>query len=650
LPSTALASPHRRTGSRRAYDYDFVVVGSGFGGSVSALRLAEKGYRVAVVEMGKRFGAGDFAKTSWDLKRFLWRPELGCHGILQLTLLRDVFVLHGAGVGGGSLVYANTLLVPSDAAFRSAGWVGRDWKAALAPHYETAKRMLGVVEAPELYEADRVLLRTCQEMGREEHFRKTQVGVYFGEAGQSVSDPYFGGEGPPRSGCVRCGGCMVGCRFGAKNTLDLNYLYLAEKRGAEVIPEHRVTNVVPLAEGGYRLELRKSTSFFGKRRRLTAKNVVLAAGVLGTVPLLMRCKEEGALPNLSERLGDRVRTNSEALLGVRSGKDGPTLGGGIAISAGVDVDESTHIEVVRYSPGSDFLGLLSTVLTDGDGGPWRRRLRWLGNMLRHPLAALRSINPFGWAKHTAILLVMQPVENYLRLRWGRRRFWPFSRGVRSERSDDQPVPVYFPIAHDIARRMARKVDGVAQSCNLEVLLNVPTTAHILGGCPMGTSADDGVIDDQCRVFGYPGLYVIDGSAIPANLGVNPSLTIAALAEHAMAHVPDAGVQSREDPGPSANAHEHQDEAEPVAVLEIEDSIDLHGFSPRDIPGVVRDYLDEAHARGFAEVRLIHGRGKGVQRARVQSLLVDHPCVESFADAPASRGGWGATLVRLCPRA
>jgi cholesterol oxidase len=521
------------------YDFDYVVVGSGFGGSVSALRLTEKGYRVAVIEMGKRLRAPDFAKTSWDVRRFLWRPEVGCYGILQLTLLRDVFVLHGAGVGGGSLVYANTLLVPPDAAFENPGWVGRDWKSTLAPHYETAKRMLGVVTAPEIYTADRALLEASQELGRGANFRRAEVGIYFGEAGKTVPDPYFDGQGPERTGCIQCGACMVGCRHGAKNTLDQNYLYLAEKQGAQIIPEQRVTKLRPLPEGGYELTLRRSTGLLHPKRRLRAKNVVLSAGVLGTVPLLMQSQAEGALPALSPCLGDRVRTNSEALLGVRASRNGPELGGGIAISAGVDVDDKTHIEVVRYNRGSDFLGVLSTLLTDGEGGPWRRRLRWLTNLVKEPLTALRNLNPIGWAKETAILLVMQPVDNYLRLRWKRPWFFPFRKSVHSERSDAKPVPVYFPVAHDIARRMAKRLGAVPQSCNLEVLLNVPTTAHILGGCPMGSSAADGVIDDQCRVFGYEGLYVIDGSAVPANLGVNPSLTITALAEHAMSQIPTA---------------------------------------------------------------------------------------------------------------
>ena len=530
-------APGRAPEPEAGFDYDFVVVGSGFGGSVSALRLVEKGYRVAVVEMGKRYRPEDFAHTSWNLRRFLWKPQLGLYGIMQMTLLGDVFVLHGAGVGGGSLVYANTLLVPPDRAFREGDWLPGDWKAKLAPHYTTARRMLGVVTAPEVYEGDRVLKEVCDELGRGETFHPAEVGVYFGEAGKTVPDPYFEGEGPARTGCIRCGACMVGCRYGAKNTLDQNYLYLAEKRGAVVLPERRVTALSPLPGGGYAVSMRRSVGFRHKKQVLRARQVVLAAGVLGTVPLLMRCKAQGLLPNLSQRLGHRVRTNSEALLGVRSRKPEVDMSKGIAIAAGVHIDPQTHVEVVRYNAGSDFMGLLGTVLTDGGGGPWRRRLRWLWTWLRHPLAGLRTAIPFGWAKKTAILLVMQPVDNYLRLRWGRRRLWPFARALRSERAMDKPVPIYFPVAHEIARRMAERLDGVPESGLLEVLFNVPSTAHILGGCPMGLSPAEGVIDERCRVFGHEGLYVVDGAAVPANLGVNPSLTIAAMAEHAMSFIP-----------------------------------------------------------------------------------------------------------------
>jgi cholesterol oxidase len=330
---------------------------------------------------------------------------------------------------------------------------------------------------------------------------------------------------------------MVGCRYRAKNTLDQNYLYLAERRGAVVLPGQKVTALVARPQGGYELRLQRSIGLFRPRSVLRAQNVVLAAGVLGTVPLLMKSRADGFLSKLSPRLGDRVRTNSEALVGVRSTRQDVNMSQGIAIAAGVHVDKDTHIEVVRYSEGSDFLGLLSTVMTDGEGGPWRRRLRWLTNVFVHPLHFVRSAVPFGWAKKTAILLVMQPIDNYLRLFWKRRWFWPFRRGLGSERATDRPVPIYFPIAHDVAKRMARELDGIPQSCNLEVLLNVPTTAHILGGCPMGQTIESGVIDEQCKVFGYDGLYVVDGSAIPSNLGVNPSLTITALAEYAMSQIP-----------------------------------------------------------------------------------------------------------------
>lgn len=520
-----------------SFDYDVVIVGSGFGGSVAALRSSEKGYRVAVVEKGKRYRPQDFARTSWDARKFLWRPALGCTGIMQMTLLRDVFVLHGAGVGGGSLVYANTLLEPGPEVFSDPRWVGGiDWRQVLAPHYATAKRMLGVTEAPRLYEADRLLHKVVSDMGRGDRFHKTDVAVFFGEPGKTVPDPYFGGEGPPRTGCIHCGACMVGCRYGAKNTLDQNYLYLAERRGAEVIPEHEVVDLRPLSEGGYELTMRRSTGWRHPTRVLRAERVVLAAGVLGTVRLLLSCKQRRRLPNLSPRLGDFVRTNSETLLGVRTRRRELDFSKGIAIAAGAYVDDRTHVEVVRYNEGSDAMGLLGTILTDG-GGPWPRWLRWIATMLRHPLDAVRAMVPFGWAKKTAVLLVMQPVSNFLRLGL-RRRWWsPWRWRLVSDRGTDSPVPNYFPLAHEIARRMAAQVDGVPESSIPEVLFNVSSTAHILGGCPIGVDPEDGVVDTQFRVFGHPGLMVVDGSVVPANLGVNPSLTITALAEYAMSLLP-----------------------------------------------------------------------------------------------------------------
>ncbi|MEO6954382.1 MAG: GMC family oxidoreductase [Polyangia bacterium] len=518
------------------YDYDYLVVGSGFGGSVSALRLAERGYKVAVIEMGKRWRKEDFPRSTWDLRRYLWRPALGMYGILQMTMTRDAFFLHGAGVGGGSLVYANTLLVPPARAFEDPRWVGQDWKAALAPHYDTAKRMLGAVESPVLVETDHMLAEVAADMGQAGSFKRHTVGVFFGEPGKEVPDPYFVGKGPARTGCTTCGGCMVGCRVGAKNTLDQNYLYLAEQLGVTILPETRVLDIQPMGEdGGYRVVTERSTGLFHPRRTLTARGVVLSAGSYGTSSLLMRCKQRGSLPKLSDALGSYVRTNSEALLGVRSRRNDVDYSRGLAITSGVMVDADTHVEVCRYPKGSDALALLSTVLTDG--GKWPRWMYWLKALATHPLDALRTLLPFGMAVRTAILLVMQPVDSHLRYRLRRRWWWPFSLKVDSEAGNGPRAPVYLPIANEVARRMATKMDGDAQSGLIEVLTNKATTAHILGGCPIGVSPEDGVVDIDSRVFGYPHLYVVDGSIIPANLGVNPSLTITAMAEHAMSKVP-----------------------------------------------------------------------------------------------------------------
>jgi cholesterol oxidase len=518
------------------FDYDYAIVGSGFGGSVSALRLSEKGYRVVVLEMGKRWKQEDFPRSTWNARKYLWRPRLGMYGILQMTLVKDAFFLHGAGVGGGSLVYANTLLVPPETAFRDPRWVGLDWQAALTPHFETAKRMLGATESAVVVETDRLLKEVADEMGRGHTWHKATVGVFFGEPGKTVPDPFFGGEGPDRTGCILCGGCMVGCRFGAKNTLDKNYLYLAEKRGAVVEPESRVVDLRPAEGGGYELTIERSTGLRHPERTLRVRGVVVAAGSYGTVDLLMRSKERGSLPRLSPRLGDYLRTNSEALLAVRSRKKDVDYSRGIAITSGVFVDESTHIEVVRYPAGSDALAPLATVLTAG-GGRVPRWIRWLGTIVRHPLQFLRSVIPFGWAKKTAILLVMQPVDNHLRYRLRRRWYWPFVRKLDSTLGEGPRAPTYIPVANLVAKKLAAKMDGIPQSGLLEVLLGKASTAHILGGCPIGLTVEDGVVDPESRVFGYEDLLVVDGSIIPANLGVNPSLTITAMAEHAMTHVP-----------------------------------------------------------------------------------------------------------------
>ena len=521
-----------------AYDYDFLVIGSGFGGSVSALRLSEKGYRVGVLERGMRYRAEDFPKTNWNIRKSLWIPLLRCFGILRLSLFRDVFVLSGSGVGGGSLVYANTLYVPPDAFFQAPQWAGmRDWKATLMPHYRRAQFMLGVTQNEFESEPDRLLAEVAGDMGRGDTYVRTPVGVYFGEPGKTVPDPYFNGAGPERSGCTLCGGCMVGCRHGAKNTLDRNYLYFAEKLGAEVHPMRTVTDVRPLPEGGYEVEHVRTGAWLAKDRRVTrAKNVVFAAGVLGTVELLLKCKERGSLPNLSNMVGRRVRTNSEAILAASTRRKDADWSKGIAITSSVHPDDVTHVEPVRFSEGSDALAMLATLLTDGGPGMPRWR-RFLKEAIRRPLDVLRAAWPFGRAKRGVFLLVMQTLDNSISLTL--RRSWRsfFRRALDTDRGDGTPNPSYIPIANQVARSFAQKADGMAYSSVMEVLIDVPTTAHILGGACMGSSPEDGVVDEKGEVFGHPGLYVCDGSIIPANLGVNPSLTIAALAEHVMSQIP-----------------------------------------------------------------------------------------------------------------
>lgn len=520
-------------------DYDYLIIGSGFGGSVSALRLSEKGYTVGVLEMGRRWTAETLPKNNWDAQRFLWAPLLRCFGIFKMTLFPHVFILSGTGVGGGSLVYANTLLVPKDEAWQDPKWKDlADWKSVLMPHYHTAKRMLGVATTPRLFEADLVLKDYAQRIGTAESFKPTDVGIFFGTPNQTVPDPYFGGEGPPRAGCNYCGGCMVGCRNNAKNTLDKNYLYLAEKRGAQIHPERKVTRIVPI-EGGYELHTEHSTAWFNKDRKVfRARGVIVSAGVLGSVALLSSCKQEGDLPKLSDRLGSFVRTNSEAILGITQKNAQKDFSQGVAIGSRMDLDEHTHMEPCRYPVGSDALALITTPLTDG-GGSVPRWLRWIGEHVRNPLGAVAALWPLGWSKRTVVLLVMQTLDSQLSLHWKRSWWWPFNKGLTTELPAGQPhAPTYIPVANTAARAIAERVGGRPRSSLPEALLDVPTTAHILGGCAMGKDASEGVINHRCEVFGYDNLRVIDGSMIGANLGVNPSLTITALAEYAMSQIPN----------------------------------------------------------------------------------------------------------------
>lgn len=523
------------------FDFDWIVVGSGFGGSVSALRLSEKGYSVAVLECGKRFGDEDFPKSTWDVRRYFWAPRLGMKGIFRLTQFKDVAVVSGCGVGGGSLGYANTLYVPGREFFEDPQWSGlADWEAELAPHYEEAQRMLGVVVHEDDDPSDQLLRELGEQLGVGDTYRKTPVGIFFGEPGKTVPDPYFGGEGPARTGCTRCGRCMVGCPHGAKNTLAKNYLWLAERRGAVIQPERMVTEVRPLgaADGsdGYAVSSERSGMIPGRgRRTLTARGVVFAAGPLGTNKLLQRCRLGGALPRVSDRLGELVRTNSEMILAVTVPEDYPDdLTKRVAITSSIYPDPHTHIETVTYGNDGDSMSVLYTLLT-GDGTKATRPLKLLGQILRHPVNFLKIMRPKGWSRRTIIILVMQTLDNAIALRPKRKR----SGDVRltTEQDPEKPNPTFIPIANEAAEWLAERTGGIAQSSFSEAAFNVPNTAHILGGAVIGAGPDDGVVDAKQRVFGYENLLVCDGAAVPANVGVNPSLTITALAEHAMAAVP-----------------------------------------------------------------------------------------------------------------
>ncbi len=509
-------------------DFDFIVVGSGFGGAVSALRLAEKGYSVAVLESGRRFRDEDFAKTSWDLKRFLWLPKLFLTGIQRLTLLDDVLVLSGAGVGGGSLVYANTMMEPSAAFYESPETrrLDPDLRARLAPHFKTARRMLGAARVPGTFPADEVLRKIAVEAGRGDTFQPVDAAVFFGAPGVTVPDPYFDGAGPPRAGCILCGACMTGCRHNAKNTLVKNYLPLAEARGAKV---YALTTAVAVAavDGGYSLTVRHSGWGF-REKRLRARHVVVSAGVLGTLRLLLSPRTR--LPGLSPRLGRDVRTNSEVLSGVTDLRTDTDWSRGLAISAEMRPDEQTRVEAVRYGAGSDAMSALAVREVPG-ATRVTRAANLLIRFFARPSETLRFLIPVGWARRSTILLFMSTAESRLRveLRGGRLRSRPEDGAL--------PPPADFPEASRVLRRFAAHVGGVAQVSSVSSLLGLSTTAHILGGAVMGTGPGDGVVGLDGRAFGQRGLWILDGSVVPGNLGANPSLTITALAEHAMSLVP-----------------------------------------------------------------------------------------------------------------
>jgi len=520
--------------------YDYLIIGSGFGGSVSAMRLTEKGYSVLMLEKGRRFEDRDFAKTNWQFWKYLWLPALRAHGILQIGILKGAMVLHGAGVGGGSLGYANVLEVPAEATFATPAWNQNvKWGEALRPHYETARRMLGAARNPKLWTADFLLKDIAEERGMGHTFRATDVGAYFGEAGATVPDPYFGGAGPERAGCRHCGGCMVGCRYNAKNTLPKNYLYFAEKNGAKIVPESEAVDVRPLTDpsSGYEIAYRDSTKLFKRTTKVRARNVIFAAGVMGTIKLLLRLREDGSLPNLSPRVGHMVRTNSEALLGSLARRSDVNYSEGVAISSIYNHDEITRVEPVRYPDGSSLMRFLAAPLIEKDIPVPARVLKFIGWSLTHPVDFLKALLLPGWAHNTTILLVMQHADNRMRFRMGRSFFTLFRRGMVADEEPGYKIHAQVEGSHELTRDFARRTNGIALGSIGENLLGLPTTAHILGGAPLGRDASEGVVDENFRVHNYEGLYVIDGSIMPANPGVNPSLTIAALAEYAMSKIP-----------------------------------------------------------------------------------------------------------------
>lgn len=560
-------------------DFDVLVVGSGFGGSVSALRLTEKGYRVGVLEAGARFTDDELPETSFDVTKYLFRPEIGCYGIQRIDALRDCLIVSGAGVGGGSLVYANTLYEPLPAFYNDPQWSHiTDWQDELAPYYDQAKRMLGVVDNPLRTPSDDVMEKVATEMGVGETFHTTPVGVFFGGPGagmgQTVDDPFFGGAGPERKTCIACGSCMTGCRHNAKNTLVKNYLHLAEAAGAKVLPLTTVTQISPRPEGGYDVHVKftkAKTSRRSARRVLTAEQVVLSASALGTQRLLHRMRDEGHLPRLSARLGHLARTNSESIGGVVAPDTSVDYSQGIAITSSFHPDANTHIENVRYGPGSNLMSLLQSVLTDGDGDEPRWRT-WLREMWAQRSQVLDLYDMKHWSERTVIALVMQSLDNSIttytkRIPGTRKRY------LTSKQGHGEPNPTWIPAGNEAIRTMAKVMDGFPGSAVGDAF-NRPLTAHFIGGCAIGDSAETGVIDPYQRVYGHPGLHVVDGSAVTANLGVNPSLTITAQAERALAFWPNKGeADPRPDLGSSYVRIEPVRPAAPVV--------------PDDAPGALR---------------------------------------------------------------
>lgn len=516
-------------------EYDYVIMGSGFGGSVSALRLAQKGYKVLVVERGKWYKSTDFPKTNWNLPKWLWFPKIRFFGIMKLSIFNHVSVISGAGVGGGSLVYANTLPVPKKAFYTSGNWAKlKDWENELKPHYKTALNMLGATKNTWLGDSDLVVKEVAKRIGKENKFEPTNVAVYFGEPGKEVPDPYFNGKGPTRTGCTHCGACMTGCMYNAKNTLDKNYLYLSQQLGTTIWAEKELINVKPLnsdGSAGYELTIKDATKFLKKEQKINTKGIVFSGGVIGTVKLLLQLKKHGSLPNLSEQLGNFIRTNNEALLPVTSiNNKGKDYSKGLAIGSILHTDENTHLEPCRYASGSGFWRVLMMPMVSGNN-IFSRIAKTVWNLLKKPVAYFKLIFVKDWAKNTPIILFMQTIDSTLKFSLN-----AIGRMNSSISTGTKPTP-FIKEAHDIANQFADIIHGVPTNLNLETLFAIPSTAHILGGCVMGQNESEGVVNKNSEVFGYKNMLVCDGSTISANPGVNPSLSITAISEHAMAQIP-----------------------------------------------------------------------------------------------------------------
>ena len=518
--------------------FDVVVIGSGFGGSVSALRLREKGYSVAVLEAGRRFEDKDFPKTSWRINKFLFAPALGLYGIQRIHALPNVLVLCGAGVGGGSLVYANTLYQPGDAYFNDKQWASiTNWKKELEPWFDQARRMLGVTENPFFSNSDQAMKDVAGEMGVGHTFQMAPLGVYFGEGkGIAAKDPFFGGVGPDRNGCQQCGSCMTGCKFNAKNTLPKNYLGLAESAGAKVFPLTTATKIEQLHNGDWKITTKKTDDPFGSRGDVFyAKDLIVAAGTFNTQKLLHKMKSSKVLPNLSDRLGDLSRTNSEALTGAIMNDSSIDFSEGSAITSSFFPDEHTHIEPVRYGKGSNLMGLLQTIMTDGYSSKQRRK-QWWKIFIAKPSTLRKIMDVRKWSERTVIALTMQNVDSFITVK--SKKSW-YGWHLTSTNDLEHPNATYIPAANEVVRRIAAKHGGNAAG-HIGDLIDAPFTAHFVGGCVIGENHNKGVIDPYHRVWNYPTLHIVDGSTITANLGVNPSLTITAQAERALSLWPNKG--------------------------------------------------------------------------------------------------------------